>query len=158
MQTRINAFITQFNDLFNGKPWLDETFSKKLDQLSEEQAFTRAPDNNHSVAEVVWHLIVWRKEVLRRLNENTTTSNLPDESSENWKDVSLLKLTGWPKLYADFKDSHKDVITFLLDKTDDYLDEMIGLSDCNKEYYIAGLVHHDAYHLGQIGLILKWAR
>lgn len=65
MKTRIQSYIEQFTQLYDGDPWLDETFNKKLDDLDEEQAFTKAPGNNHSVAEVVSHLIEWRKEYMR---------------------------------------------------------------------------------------------
>ena len=158
MQKRISSYIKQFNEVFNGNPWVDETFAKKLDSLTEDQAFKKAPDNNHSAAEVVSHIIVWRAEVLRRLNENTTHSNLQDESPENWKDLALLRQQGWQQLYEDFKASHYQVIHFLQYKEDEYLDALIGDSVHTTEYYIAGLLQHDLYHLGQIGLILKWAK
>ncbi len=40
----------------------------------------------------------------------------------------------------------------------DFLDGQLGETEFNKEYFVAGLLHHDLYHLGQIGLILKWAK
>lgn len=157
MQKRIASYIKQFNEVFNGNPWVDETFSKKLDALTQGQAFAQAPGNNHSIAEVVSHLIVWREEVLRRLNGNTAASNITDESPENWRDIDVLREKGWKELYEKFKHSHHTIIHFLQFKTDDYLDELLGKSNHTMEYYITGLLQHDLYHLGQIGLIAKWA-
>ena len=67
----INSYTQQFSQVFNGNPWLDESFSKKLDDLSEVEAFTQSPNHNHSVAEVVSHITEWRKEILRRLADNS---------------------------------------------------------------------------------------
>ena len=69
---RINSYLEQFNQIFKGNPWIDESFSKKLDSLFNENVFTQAPGNNHSVAEVVSHLTVWREEIIRRLICNSS--------------------------------------------------------------------------------------
>jgi uncharacterized damage-inducible protein DinB len=158
MTSRIQSFINQFNDIFNGNPWLDETFSKKLDSLSEARAFSQAPGNNHSVAEVVSHVIEWRKEVIRRLADNSSERKLTEESGLNWKGIEELQKTGWQQLYEDLKKSQQQILNLLENKNDSFLDEPLGDTDFNKEYFVAGLLHHDIYHLGQIGLILKWAK
>jgi uncharacterized damage-inducible protein DinB len=158
MLSKMQSYIEQFNQIFNGNPWLDETFSKKLDNLSEQQAFIQSPGNNHSVAEVVSHIIVWRKEVLRRLTQNTAERLLTEESADNWKPLYVLQPDGWQQLYSDFKQSQQELFHFLESRDDNFLAEQIGETELNKEYFVAGLLHHDIYHLGQIGLILKWAR
>ncbi len=158
MNKRIKSYIEQFSQLFNGTPWLDETFSKKLDNLTEEQVFQQAPNNNHSVAEVMSHLIVWRKEILRRLIHNSSSSSLTDQSFENWLPLNQLKQTGWQSLKNSFNETQQQLIQFLESKEDNFLDQKLADTEYNMEYYVAGLVHHDAYHLGQIGLILKWVK
>lgn len=158
MTSRIQTYINQFNQVFNGNPWLDESFSKKLDSLSEAQAFTQSPGNNHSVAEVVSHLTEWRNEITRRLTDNSPERRLTDESPHNWISYEQLQQTGWQQLYADLKRSQHQLINLLESKDDYFLDEQLGETEFNKEYFVAGLLHHDLYHLGQIGLILKWAK
>lgn len=158
MTSRIQTYINQFNQVFNGNPWLDESFSKKLDNLSEAQAFTPSPGNNHSVAEVVSHLTEWRKEIIRRLIDNSSERRLTDESPDNWKTITQLQQTGWQQLYDDFKQSEQQLLKLLESNDDDFLDRQLGETEFNKEYFVAGLLHHDLYHLGQIGLILKWAK
>jgi uncharacterized damage-inducible protein DinB len=158
MKARIRSYIEQFSQVFNGKPWLDETFCKKLDPLSEQQVFTQAPGNNHSVAEVVSHIIVWRNEILRRLVDNSSERMLTDESADNWKPLQELRQTGWQQLYTDFKQLQEELINLLESRDDNFLAEQLADTEWNKEYFVAGLLHHDIYHLGQIGLILKWAK
>lgn len=156
--TRIRSYITQFQQVFDGEPWLDETFDKKLRPLSEKEAFVRAPDQNHSVAEVVSHLIEWRKEIIRRLKDNSSERLLTEESGNNWKPLQMLQRDGWQNLYTRFLQSQNELLAFLETKDDNFLDQPQGNGGQNNEYFVAGLLHHDLYHLGQIGLILKWAR
>ncbi|HEX8675843.1 MAG TPA: hypothetical protein VF700_01415 [Segetibacter sp.] len=56
MTACIHSFIMQFCQVFDGNPRLDESFGKKLDNLSEVEAFTQSPNHNHSVSEVVSHI------------------------------------------------------------------------------------------------------
>jgi uncharacterized damage-inducible protein DinB len=118
MNTRIQSYVHQFNEIFAGSPWIDETFSGKLDGLTEEQVFTQAPGNNHSVAEIVSHIVVWRNEITRRLANNVSDTLLTDESPENWLPLHELKRTGWQELYHLLHRSQKELIALLEDKDD----------------------------------------
>lgn len=158
MSLCIDSYKQQFSQVFNGNPWLDETFSKKLDDLTELQAFTQAPGSNHSVAEVVSHIIEWRKEIIRRLIHNSSERMLTDKSPKDWIPLEQLRKKGWRLLYADFKKSQQQLMSLLESKDDNFLHEQLSDTGLTKEYFVAGLLHHDLYHLGQIGLILKWAR
>lgn len=158
MNKRIESYIEQFKQIFDGEPWLDETFRKKLGDLSDAQVFVKSPNENHSVAEVISHLIVWRREYLRRLADDSPERMLNDESPHNWKPVEELQEEGWQPLYEDFKQAQRELIELLQGKDDDFLDEPLAGTDHIKEYYLAGLLHHDVYHLGQVGLILKWVK
>jgi uncharacterized damage-inducible protein DinB len=158
MNKRIQSYIDQFNQIFNGDPWLDETFRKKVGDLTDAQVFVKSPNENHSVAEVISHLIVWRREYLRRLADDSPERMLGDESPHNWKPVDALKKEGWQTLYEDFRNTQRELIELLQDKDDSFLDELLAGTDHIKEYYLAGLLHHDVYHLGQVGLILKWVK
>ena len=91
MKTRINSYKEQFNKVFNGNPWLDESFSKKLDDLSDEQVFSPSPGHNHSIAEVVSHITEWRREIIRRLNYNSSERMLTVESENNLIPLAQLK-------------------------------------------------------------------
>jgi len=63
----VEDMIKQLNDLHDGDVWLDETFAKKFEQINETDAFTRPLHDLHSPAELISHLIVWRRAVMDRL-------------------------------------------------------------------------------------------
>ena len=154
----VKSYKQQFEQLFDGSPWLDETFEKKLAGVSEHDLFESPHPEVHSAAQVVSHVVEWRKEVIRRLEENVSDRQLTMKSPENWKSTDELKAMGWNALYDDLKKVQHRIVALLKEKSDSYLRQKQGASTFDNEYFIAGLLQHDAYHLGQIGLILKMVR
>ena len=151
-QVFIQNIIKQLFEIQDGGTWLDESFRGKIDGISTEAAFTKPLPKIHSVAELVWHVLIWRRESLRRMNgQKIDLMNDPD----NWRGNSELLEIGWDQLKKDFYESNVALIKTLkaLDDTDlknQYLD-----TDKDIHYLIEGLVHHDLYHLGQIGITIK---
>jgi len=152
MKNIIHNLTRQLSEVIDGEPWVDETFSKKLSGLTEEQAFTRPLPSVHSVAELVSHLLEWRISVLSILKGGSRTITM--DSSANWKDNDSLRQEGWDILKEKFFKSQQDIITFLDQQNDDYLEQM-DKEQHSYLYYAEGLIHHDMYHLGQIGLVIK---
>jgi len=152
MKNIIHNLTRQLSEVIDGEPWVDETFSKKLSGLTEEQAFTRPLPSVHSVAELVSHLLEWRISVLSILKGGSRTITM--DSSANWKDNDSLRQEGWDILKEKFFKSQQDIIAFLDQQNDDYLEQM-DKEQHSYLYYAEGLIHHDMYHLGQIGLVIK---
>jgi len=148
----IKNFVQQLQDIQGKENWLDENFKKKIDKISEKQAFTRPIAEIHSVAELVSHILVWRSESIKELKGKK--KNLTIDSPENWQTNDQLKIMGWEKLKTALYESQMELIELIKDKIDDYLENeyMDGYSF---KYLIEGLVHHDLYHLGQIGITIK---
>ncbi len=154
MKTLIESYITQFTQVFDGDPWVGESFAAKLGSITEEQAFNQPYGQLHSAAEVVAHIIAWRNEELRRLATGGER-RLNMDSPENWPSNESLRQKGWQNLYDELKESQRILITFLKEIDDAFLLKKTNRDGHIGEYFIAGLLHHDLYHLGQIGIILK---
>jgi len=60
---------------------------------------------------------------------------------------------GWKGLLKMFHDTHQTLIDLLSNSSDQILKEEY-YPNCSFERLLDGIVQHDAYHLGQIGLIL----
>jgi len=136
MKSRISSYREQFNQIFSGVSWLDESFSKKLDNLSDVQVFSKSPCHNHSIAEVVSHITEWRKEIVRRLNRNSSERMLTIESANNWVSLQQLKETGWPQLYADLKESQQEINNLLENKDERFLGRNLVKSTVLPDYCI----------------------
>ncbi len=147
----IDNLIEQFHEIYNGSPWLEETIFKKLDGLDETTAFEKPLPNLHSVAEIISHLVVWRNEITNRLLGQERKIKMA--SPENWLSNENLKITGWAKLRENFNQSQDRILGLLNEKEDSFLEE--PFVDRNFKYLVEGLIHHDIYHLGQIGIVIK---
>jgi uncharacterized damage-inducible protein DinB len=105
------------------------------------------------VAEIVSHLLEWRISVLSILKGGSRTLTM--DSPANWKSNDILRQEGWSALKEKFYKSQQDVIDFLDQQKDDYLQQVDSKENHSYLYYTEGLIHHDMYHLGQIGLVIK---
>ena len=149
----IRNIIQQFEDIQSQEIWLDENFEKKIEGISEDQAFQRPLPQLHSVAELISHLLNWRKESIRKLTGGG--AKLTVESPENWRTNEELRLIGWERLKSEFYNSRTELINLIQDKTDEYLENKYE-GEYSFKYLIEGLIHHDLYHLGQIGITIKF--
>lgn len=154
--TLIDDMIKQFNDLHDGDVWLDETFAKKFKQINETEAFTRPLPDLHSPAELISHLIVWRRAVIGRL-KGTVVRLEPDDPS-NWKTNDKLRPAGWVALKKELYQSKQEIIHVLNGKDDNYLDTISADYGKDFRYFLQGLIHHDVYHMGQLGISIKYLK
>lgn len=150
--TLVNNFIQQLKEIEQGSLWFDQCFKEKLDSLPEEIVFTKPLPAVHSVAEHVSHMLAWRNEcIIRFSGERTELMN----SQEDWKDNAELQKTGWQQLKNLLYDSTQSMIELIAGKEDAYLNTIFQNEEYTFKYLIEGIIHHDIYHLGQIGVTLK---
>ena len=67
MKTNLNSLIFQLKETKSGKPWIGSSFDRKLSTLNNEEFFRRPLPNLHSVAELISHLTIWRKETVLKI-------------------------------------------------------------------------------------------
>jgi len=151
----IEHFIRQLKEIQDGSLWFDQSFKGKLDNLSADDAFKRPIPSIHSVAEHVSHMLEWRKECIVRYNGRKTELM---ESSDNWKNNIELQKIGWINLRNALYASTLDLVSLILNQDDKYLETRFLDTDYNFKYLMEGIIHHDLYHLGQIGITLKLLR
>jgi uncharacterized damage-inducible protein DinB len=148
----INNIIRQLNEIQDGSLWFDQCFKDKFDNLSEADAFTKPMPQIHSVAEHVSHILEWRKEcILRYKGLRTELMNSPND----WKSNSELRITGWSNLKEALYLSRLELIDLFTNQEDTYLETKFLDTDYNFHYLIEGIIQHDLYHLGQIGITIK---
>ena len=149
----IQRHIFKFKQLWNGDGWLGESFAGKLKVVNEFTAFVCPAFNLHSIAEVLWHCLYWKKVAIGHLQGDHTYKEKTMEKM-NFLHLDELKCRGWQWLLSEWEQTNESLIQNLNDKQDDILktDYVPGYSF---EYLIEGIIQHEAYHLGQIGLVWK---
>lgn len=151
----IRNFIRQLNEIQDGSLWFDQSFKDKLDSVSADDAFKRPIPSVHSVAEHVSHMLEWRKECILRYQGGKTELM---ESPDDWKDNVTLQKIGWTNLKEALYASTPELIALIVNRDDKYLETRFRDTDYNFKYLMEGIIHHDLYHLGQIGITIKLLR
>lgn len=160
MSVLIQEIIRQLREIQEEKIWIGESFAKKLDMVDESDVFTKPLPDLHSIAEVISHLTTWRKETILKIR--TGKGSLTDDSEENWLTNDILIGVGWREILKQYKDTLFELISILEDKDDHFLAQKYYDNDFDGMYeyrfVLNGMLHHDIYHLGQLGIIVKFLK
>ncbi|WP_423149592.1 DinB family protein [Rubrolithibacter danxiaensis] len=151
----INSYLAEkLENVVNGDPWYGTAVTKILDQVSELSIHNR-PDNAHSVAEILLHMVAWTEEVNERLQGGKvkvpSRGDWPDPAGIEWMVLKDL----FSKIHYELKEQ---ILNFPKEKWEDYVDEeripALGSGTSFKET-VEGLIHHHIYHIGQIAILNK---
>lgn len=158
--SKITYLIEQLKDIQEGYNWIGSSFDKKLNSISEEQVFIRPREGILSIAEHISHLTLWREETILKIK--TGKGSKTDACEENFLSLEKLQKKGWNNILTTYKNSLIEIIQLLEDKSDDFIDMEYYDTDFKGNYtynfLLKGMLHHDVYHLGQIGITIKFLK
>ena len=153
---KIKQYLRQLDQLYNGGSCQGESISAKLKVISEAEAFQQPFPGVHSVAEIVWHCIYWRTVILKRMAGDNLYRDQTMEAL-NFLPIIELQKKGWQNLMTELHRTQSNIVRELSAKRDAFLEEEYQ-PGYSFDYLVEGLVQHDLYHLGQIGLIIRMNR
>jgi hypothetical protein len=157
MKPLLDSLITQLKEVQSGKLWASHTYDRKLVDVDPNWVFDRPIEQIHSIAEIISHLTFWRLETIVKIK--TGKGSKTDDDKQNWLSNDYLRSIGWEKLKASYDNSLFELISLLEEKKDDFLFEKYYDPDFKGffefQFVLNGMLHHDLYHLGQIGIITK---
>lgn len=160
MNILMDYIIEQLSENQEGKVWIGSTYNSKLEKINEDNAFIRPIPDLHSVAEIISHLTTWQKETILKIK--TGEGKLTDDCEENWYSNESLREKGWAWILDEYKSSLSELLTLLKTKEDSFLKELYYDTDFKGNYpysfVINGMLHHNIYHLGQLGIIIKFLK
>lgn len=142
--------------VLDGDPWHGSNVLTLLGDLPAADAAVRPWPGAHSVWELVLHMTGWAEEVRARLGGAAA-----DEPSDgDWPPVGDVSPARWQAAVTRLLEAHRALAQAIRDAGDAALDTPVvdhrdpatgtGLS---KYVTLHGLVHHTAYHAGQIALV-----
>lgn len=149
--TNVVRYASQFQNIYNGKPWYGDSIMKILDGVDEEAAFRKVVPGAHTIAQVLWHMIYWRQLLIRKL-QGDKDYKASMQSEDNWRSLEQLRQMGWPGLLDTFAYEHALLLDLLSKETDELLEQEFR-KDATFEAVIEGVIQHDLYHLGQIAIL-----
>jgi uncharacterized damage-inducible protein DinB len=143
--------IKLFEDLYNGSPWIDVNLYDTLKGISAEDAATKRIKKGNSIWEIVNHLISWRLNVLERIQGEIINS----PSDNYFKTVINPSEDEWQNTLNELDRSQSIWIKHLKKFNQKNFTTTYPINNLTFYEHIMGILQHDAYHLGQIKMLVQ---
>jgi len=153
MKTAIQSIIKRLETVNSGEPWFGRPVYSLLEETDSKKAFTRPGGSEHSLAELLYHMITWADFTLKRI-EKDQINDLAAAEELDWRSINP-KIHTWKKGLAEFKAINKKIIALLNKKDDDFLIEIVDYRKYNFHFLLNGMIEHNIYHAGQIAYLNK---
>ncbi len=137
---------------FNGTPWFGPSLIEQLEKISPELASKRMSVSRKNIAEYLMHIITWRKFTIEKLKGNADYT-IEISSEADWPPVPDIDTSIWNNMLTDLKATQEELLGLLENFDPAKLDEPVPGAKYKYKIMLSGLVQHDIYHSGQVGLL-----
>jgi uncharacterized damage-inducible protein DinB len=158
---RLPDFRDQLQRISNGDPWYGDSIQRLTGDLTAGEAGARPIPGAHSIWELVLHITSWAREIQRRL----TVGKWQMPADGDWPASPEPTTENWRAALAALHQAHEELAATLRTWPETRLDEQVGQernpalgTGVTFAQMLHGLLQHDAYHTGQIGLLRKVVR
>ena len=146
----ISELTQKFEEIYSGQPWHGASILELLSSIPSDR-FTKVVDpGKKSIAHLLEHLLSWRQLGIEVMKENKEFK-IPINSELDWPTPNP---KGDPKSYylSRLEESQSEILALLKTKNEDWLDEQTPNKSYKNAFLMQGIVEHDLYHSGQIGI------
>jgi hypothetical protein len=137
---------------YKGPAWHGPALAQNLDGVTAEQAAQKPIGAAHSIWELVNHATAWINVVINTL-DGQTYAVLPTE--QDWAAKNPPDKAAWESALGILDSSMDALCGAVVELEDAKLDEIVPGQEFNYYWLLHGVVHHNTYHSGQVGLIRK---
>ena len=95
MNTEILQIAEQLKDAYEGDPWFGRSIKSLLKDVEEDTVFEK-PNGEHSIVELLWHIINWRAFTINRIREGDEVS-LKFFEANDWRNLDHHDKSLWKK-------------------------------------------------------------
>ena len=152
----IELILSQLKDTYEGNPWFGRNAKALLNEVDEQIAFVKF-NNQHSILELLWHIITWREFTISRLRPSPQQS-IEYFEQKDWQKLDHNDKTLWPKGLKKLYETQKELIYLLQQQDGAILEQPVKDREYNFRKLLYGVIQHDIYHLGQIAYVNKAVR
>ena len=157
VKTRIKELVNRLQESFDGSPWYGDSVMKKLRSIDWYSADATPLEGNKSIAQILGHMINWRVFVLKKL-EGDPHFDIGLNTLADWPKIEIENEKEWKVLVAELEQNQTTLVESLNKSSEALLETIVPGRDYTYCYLIEGIVQHDSYHLGQIGLLYRMVK
>jgi uncharacterized damage-inducible protein DinB len=155
-----DAILAQLAATQDGAPWYGTSRSAMLETVSAAEARTAPPGGGPTVWALVLHMTSWTREVARRLGGEAADA----PSDGDWPSLPVRRgAREWTAACRQLEAAHARVLAQARALPAKRWDDPVpwadgGAGETTFAETLVGLAQHDAYHLGQVALVLRLVR
>jgi len=153
MNKEIQSIIRNLENTLDGTPWFGRAVYEILDETDENKASIKPGDTEHSLLELLYHMITWAEFTLNRIQKDESR-NVKYFEDLDWRQIDPKKHS-WKKGVDELRKVHVAIVNLLQQKDDAFLKEPVEHREYNYRFLLNGLIQHNIYHLGQIAYLNK---
>lgn len=153
MNREILLLAEQIKDAYEGDPWFGRSTKDLLSEVDEKTALER-PSGQHSILELVWHMITWKEFVVSRLR-NDESRDMKYFESMDWRELDHADRSLWKKGLTHLQKTHNELVELVQQQKDDILPQRVNGRNYDFRKLLYGILEHDIYHMGQIAYVYK---
>jgi uncharacterized damage-inducible protein DinB len=138
--------------VYRGPSWYGPTMLQNLEGIDSTYALQQPIPNAHSIWEIVRHVTAWINEVIMVL-DGEQYAVLP--ADQDWSEISVYDEAAWQSALAILESMHRALYDAVGEFPGERLEELVPGQDFTYSYMLFGLVEHNVYHNGQLGILRK---
>jgi uncharacterized damage-inducible protein DinB len=156
-----NTLTNRLKDTWSGTPWYGDPSDTILRGISAAEASQRIAPGTHTIWEIVLHMTAWTEAVAARARG--AGAKAPERG--DWPPAPAPSDAAWNATLAELAKAREELLQVIAETHEEDIQVHVrnhsppfadtGISRAGT---IAGLVEHDAYHLGQVALLKRAIR
>ena len=147
--------VLSLSSTMESKAWYGDPFYQVLNHIEFSYVNRNIEGYGHkTIAHIVQHIIAWQGFVIKKLESNNEY-DIKIGSSVDWPNRNVTTIEEWQQLTEIIRDQNRRIITLIDSLNSMELTSKVRDKPYNKAYMIAGVIHHNLYHLGQITVLYK---
>lgn len=158
MNAESQRLIGLLRNTYDGTPWYGSSVKTLLSGITAAQARARPLANCHTIGEIVGHLTAWREFTWHKLQGRHGGPEAAFDIStpqQDWPTAEIASSEDWQARLSQLATSQQQLIRLLEALSDNELEATVAGRRYPLYVLLHGIIQHDAYHSGQIGLLKK---
>ena len=137
--------------IMTGQPWYGSPIRDVLNGIDAKSAAARPIANAHTIWEILLHMTAWKIWVRRALDGETKELT----PAEDWAKPGETSEPAWSAAVETFMKENQALITRIGSFPEERIAEKVAGKEFPYWFLLHGVIQHDLYHAGQIGLLKK---
>ena len=147
----MDHIVELLRNTYHGPAWYGKSVRKTLDDVPVGKALLRL-NGSYNIAELVHHMIAWRRYVVHLLREG---ESIFIGEKENFPTIEYLTVEDWQELVERLDQSQK-TLEDLIQSSTMHLSDPVPSKPYKLSDVLQGIIQHDVYHVGQINFLAKF--